>query len=715
MTTKRFGTFEGVFTPTLLSILGVIMYLRLGWVVGNVGLARALLIICIANMITVLTSLSMSSIITNIKIGAGGAYSIISKSLGLEVGGAIGIPLYLSQAISVAFYITGFTELWILIFPQHSFLLISMIVWVLLLVVSYTSARLAFRLQYGIIAVIALSLVSAFLGKNALSQGTPFLQGLGAVPFWNVFAIFFPAVTGILAGVSMSGELKKPNRSIILGTLCAIGASFLIYISLAFWFAHNASPEDLVNNTSIIIDLARWGWLVIAGIMGATLSSALSMFVASPRTLQALSKHKIVPPLLSRTNRKGEPANAILFTAALAFLTLIIGNLNIIAGLLTMFFLITYCMINLSILIEKFIGFASFRPSFKIPLIFPFLGGIGCILAMLYINPYFSVLAIIIISLTYFILFKKGVKKNWPDIRKGFFVFLAERAIKVASELPYHPKIWKPSILVPIETPKTWTSLVPFLKAMTHPSGGVYLFKVIEEGRKIKSQMNGKSIQKRRCEEDMLTISEPLKKEGIFVSSTVADAPDFLTGASIALQTLKSTALPPNVLFVRLGSTPNKDAEIRNLMEKAESEGLGIIISSIHPKTGLGREKTINLWVREKSENVDLAVLIALQIAKNWEGRLRIIQVVPQSRDKEDAKSHLSRLKKSTRLPEDAEMIVMKDTFENAVAKAPLADINIFGMPKKPSFAKMRRFTKKVNTSMLFLKDSKQEQESATA
>ena len=164
MNSKRFSTFEGVFTPTLLSILGVIMYLRLGWVVGQAGLGGALLIIVISNLITICTGLSIASITTNMRVGAGGAYSIISKSLGLEVGGAIGIPLYLSQALSVAFYITGFSECWVAVFPAHSFILVSLAAWLLLLAISYTSARLAFRLQYLIMAIIALSLVSVFLG-----------------------------------------------------------------------------------------------------------------------------------------------------------------------------------------------------------------------------------------------------------------------------------------------------------------------------------------------------------------------------------------------------------------------------------------------------------------------------------------------------------------------------------------------------------------------
>ena len=99
---RKFGTFAGVFVPNVLTILGVIMFLRTGWVVGQAGLTGALIILGIANLITFLTTLSLSAIATNTKVGGGGAYYLISRSLGLEIGGSIGVPLFLAQAISAA-------------------------------------------------------------------------------------------------------------------------------------------------------------------------------------------------------------------------------------------------------------------------------------------------------------------------------------------------------------------------------------------------------------------------------------------------------------------------------------------------------------------------------------------------------------------------------------------------------------------------------------
>lgn len=705
METKRFGTFEGVFTPTVLSILGVVMYLRLGWVVGQVGLAGALAIIVISNLITICTGLSVASITTNIRIGTGGAYSIISKSLGLEVGGAIGIPLYLSQAISVAFYITGFTECWVLIFPQHSFIFVSVLTWFTLLVVSYLSAKLAFRLQYIILGIIAFSLIAIFFGKTSLGHSAAIWRGLGHLDFWKVFAIFFPAVTGILAGVSMSGELKEPERSIPIGTLLAIGVTFFIYVAMCFWFAFAATPQDLANNTSIVIDLARWRILVIAGIMGATLSSALSMFVASPRTLLALSKQGIIPfsSQFDYINSKGEPAPAILLTALLALLTLLAGTLNTIAGILTMFFLITYGTLNVTVFIEKITGIISFRPTFKIPVIVSLIGGIGCLYAMFLINQLFSLVAIVVTIIIYVVLVRKNIRHNQPDMRKGIFIFIAEKATKIASQLPYHPKIWKPNLIIPVEEGRNWLGVAEFIKDIVYPNGRVVFFTVINKN--ICDKMAGK----KKALESLALMSASLKEEGIFVSTLAVDSAEFLDGAIIVTQTLMGSGLPPNVLFIKLGLNQEKDHAIKDLIIKAQTMGLGIMIFRLHPKSVFGQKQEVNIWIRKMSPNINLTILIGLQLERNWEGKLRLIQVVADVNEQQEAQNYLDKLKKLMRFTRETEIIVVTGSFEEAILNAPLADINIFGISKEHDVQWMRKISDKVNTSALFLKDSEQE------
>jgi len=705
METKRFGTFEGVFTPTVLSILGVVMYLRLGWVVGQVGLAGALAIVVISNLITLCTGLSVASITTNIRIGTGGAYSIISKSLGLEVGGAIGIPLYLSQAISVAFYITGFTECWVLIFPQHSFIFVSVLTWFTLLVISYLSAKLAFRFQYIILGIIVFSLISIFLGKTSLGHCAAIWHGVGQIDFWKVFAIFFPAVTGILAGVSMSGELKEPERSIPIGALLAIGVTFFIYVALCFWFAFAATPQDLASNVSIVIDLARWRVLVIAGIMGATLSSALSMFVASPRTLLALSKQRIIPlsSQFDYTNSKGEPAPAILMTALLALLTLLAGTLNTIAGILTMFFLITYGILNITVFIEKITGIISFRPTFKIPIVVSLIGGIGCLYAMFLINQLFSLVAIVVTIIIYAVLVRKNIRHNLPDMRKGIFIFIAEKATKIASQLPYHPKIWKPNLIIPVEEGRNWLGVAEFIKDIVYPNGRAVFFTVINKN------ICDKIAGKKKALEALALMSASLKEGGIFVSTLAVDSAEFLDGAIIVTQTLVGSGLPPNVLFTKLGLNQEKDHAIKDLIMKAQAMGLGVMVFRLHPKSVFGQKQAVNIWIRKMSPNINLTILIGLQLERNWEGKLRLIQAVADVNEKQEAQNYLDKLKKLMRFTRETEIVVVTGSFEEAILNAPLADINIFGISKEHDIQWMRKISDKVNTSALFLRDSEQE------
>ena len=255
---RKFGTFDGVFLPTFLTILGAVMYLRTGWVVGNAGLGGGLLIILLANLITICTGLSISSIVTNIRVKAGGAFSIISQSLGLEVGGSVSVPFYLAQSISVSFYIFAFSEGWLRIFPNHSATLVVFVGFAVCFAIAFISVNLAVQVRYPILIIITASLISVFLGLLPRFGGitqTPTLWGnFPASNFWSVFAVFFPAVTGVLTGVNMSGTLKDPRKSIPRGMMAAVVLTMLVYLGLAYWVALVATPQELLTNFTIMVD-----------------------------------------------------------------------------------------------------------------------------------------------------------------------------------------------------------------------------------------------------------------------------------------------------------------------------------------------------------------------------------------------------------------------------------------------------------------------------
>ena len=694
----KLSTFGGVFTPDVLTILGVIMYLRLGWVVGNAGFGGAVLIILLAKTITICTGLSMSSITTNIKIGAGGAYSIIAKSLGLEAGGSVGIPFYISQTLSAALYIVGFTEGWIFIFPEHDPLIVSLSVWLILLSISYVSAVFAIKIQYLILGVIALSILSFMFTPEPANKNVEVIGTFTDAGFWAVFAIFFPAVTGIMAGANLSGDLKNPRKAIPLGTLSAIGVTLIVYIGLAYFVSLVGTSEELRTNQMIMVDKAFSPTLVLLGILAATFSSALGSMIGAPRILQALSTYKSIPlyQIFGKKTEQGEPRNAIIFTGGIVVVALVFGSLDALASLITMFFLITYGTLNLVVFIQQSMKIISFRPTFKIPRVVPLIGAAGSIFVMFLINPVFSVIAIIVIIAIYFYLTKKGLQSNWGDIRGGMFLVLAEFASRIATKFPRHHVVWKPDILLPVEEPSKWSGSLLFIKNITYPSGSVFAFSV-------------KANDREKSLEELRQLVDPLKAEKIFVNSAVIEDDDFLHGAKLVIQTLQGGALRPNTLFLTLGSNKEKDYIIEEIVHQTTKHELGLIILRQHPRAAFGFQKTINLWLRDKSPNWHLAVLIALQLQLNWEGKINLVTVAPKNEDEKRLYRFLERLSDQTRLPSLTEFHVLVGSFDLALTTAPRADINIFGLGDVLNFSMMRETPDKTISSCLFIKDSGKE------
>ncbi|MCA9289947.1 MAG: hypothetical protein KDA25_02395, partial [Phycisphaerales bacterium] len=409
--TRKLGTFGGVFVPNVLTILGVIMFMRTGWVVGYAGLFGALLILVIGNSITLLTSMSLSSVSTNTRVGAGGAYFLISRSLGPEVGGSIGIPLYLAQAISVAFYLVGFSESLQLLVPAWDERIVSGVALVLFVAVTWFGASVVARAQTLILVLLGASLVAIFTGVDfAPDLGSRLGSGLTAeIGFWTVFAVFFPAVTGIMSGVSMSGDLKAPSKSIPAGTIWSVLVTFVIYAVLMVWMAMHADRAALQENSLILLDIASVPMLVYVGLWAATLSSALASLAAAPRTLKALADDRVIPRGLGSGFGSSEPRLAILVTAAIAAVCIALGDLDLIAPIITMFFLATYGMVNLVAGIERLVGNPSYRPTFKTHWALSILAGLGCVGVMLLINAIATVVAGVIIATIYVVVSRRSI------------------------------------------------------------------------------------------------------------------------------------------------------------------------------------------------------------------------------------------------------------------------------------------------------------------
>jgi len=718
-TTRRaFGTFGGVFTPTLLTILGVIMYLREGWVVGNAGLLGAWLIIILAFAITAFTGLSMSSVTTNIRIGAGGAFSIISQSLGLEVGGSIGIPLYLSQALAVAMYIFGFRAGWQYIFPQHPPLLVDFGTFLVLFVIAFISANLAFRVQYLIMAVIFGSLISVAAAAFSGSMQQPITwwgnfpgsleNNFSGATFWVVFAVFFPASTGIMAGANMSGELENPRRSIPVGTLSAIGVSLLVYLALAYWLARSATTEELLRNYNVMIDKSAWAPVVLAGLLGATFSSALSSLVGSPRILQALGERDILPfsPWFARRSRLGEPRNALLLTGAIVAVALMLRNLNAIAPLITMFFLLTYAMINLVVLIEQSLKLVSFRPLFRIPRPVSLLGFLGCIFAMFIVNPVFSLLAFTVVLVIHAVLIRRHLEAPFGDVRSGLFVAVAEWAARKVNQLTATTeRAWKANLLIPAQDPHRLRGTFHFLKDVCYPKGSIKIL-----------GLTGK-VERERLLRRLPFLAQAFQNEGVFASWTVIDAATFGDNLVAGMEALGGAFFKPNVLFLTLPFSPDQEleTELQDIIFKASRNKVGVMLLANHPQAGLGRRHAINVWVDDRSPltmdlgNLDLALLVAYKLKRNWPASLNLLTAVQEPGQVQAAEEFLENLVELARLPRTQTLVFQGAEIERYAGQIPIVSLNIFGLSSQPDFAHLRKLVQTTGSACLFTLDSGEE------
>ncbi|MCG8572558.1 MAG: amino acid permease [Spirochaetes bacterium] len=476
---KRFGTFSGVFVTNVLTIFGVILFYRQGWVVGNSGLLGSFLILTLANSITFVTALSISSISTNIKVKLGGSYFLISRSLGPEIGGAIGIALFFAQAFSVAFYIIGFTLSIHYFFPFIDVRILNGTVLILITLIAVFSADIAIKIQFGVFVIILISIITFILGNLGMKVQPELMGPFEDGDFWNTFAIFFPAVTGILAGVSLSGDLKDPKKNIPKGTLLSVVFTYLIYMSLVIFFAFNHSTQQLLTDKNIMINSAVIPFVIIIGIWGATLSSALGSILGAPRTLQSLAVDGIVPEFFGKGSGKtNEPRRAMLVTIVFASSLLMVGDVDFVAQILTMIFLTTYGTLNGIVTLESIIKNPAYRPTFKVHWIFSLYGAISCFVVMFLINRIATIAALSFIFIIYIILSTRSYSNNWGDLRKRFWSFLIEVGIFQYESYAEHPRSWRPNIAI-FENNKVCRSALLSISSLIAGKSGIishYLF-----------------------------------------------------------------------------------------------------------------------------------------------------------------------------------------------------------------------------------------------
>ena len=682
------GMFGGVYTPSILTILGVIMYLRFGWVVGNAGLLGSLAIVTLANAITFLTALSICAIATDKVVRVGGAYYMISRSLGLETGGAVGIPLYFAQAFSVALYTIGFAESVVQVFGGLNQLYVALIVTILVGILALTSASIAIKAQYFIMAAIALSLVSLVLGRPLPEAGDIALWGSSAemtVPFWTVFAVFFPAVTGIMSGVNMSGDLKDPIKAIPIGTLAAVGTGYVIYMLIPLLLAQRGDTASLIEDPLVMQRLSVWGPAILLGVWGATLSSAIGSILGAPRVLQALARDGVLPPWLgflgSGSGSEDEPRIGTIATLGVAIAAVCIGDLNIIAPVLTMFFLTTYLVLNISAGIETLLQSPSFRPTFRVHWALSLLGAMGCLGVMFLINAIATVVAALIVILIYFWIQRRELQVTWGDVRRGLWMALISKAIYQVAGAE-DSKNWRPHLLVLSGAPRKRWSLIELADGLSHNRALMTVATVLPEGSRDAGQQAKMET----------TIRDYLAKRGVKALVRLSTADDPFIGVLNLIETYGLGDLTPNTVLLGSTESPERFAAYCHLLQQVHIARRNIIIFHENPERAFGRKKRIDIWWGGVQSNGGLMLMLAYLLRTDIQWRSAQIYlklVVQDATAAQAARLNLESLISSARIKAEPMVIIAGDrSFEEILYQSSAsADLVFLGMarPDEPS------------------------------
>ena len=549
---KKLGAFVGVFTPSVLTILGLILFLRTGYVVGWGGLGQTLAILLIATAVSVLTSVSLSAIATNLRVKKGGVYYLISRTLGPEFGGSIGAVLFLAQAISVAFYCVGFAEAMTAVcgfdHPQ-AVRLISMISVVVLFGLAWMGSDWASKLQLVIMVVLGIALIGFFAGAlphwNSQLLAGSWARAEGGPGFWLLFAIFFPAVTGFTQGAAMSGDLRNPSKALPLGTFWAVGLSTVIYLAVIVVFAATASGASLRDDSSIMRSLALRPWLVDAGVISATLSSALASFLGAPRILQSLAQDKTIRVL----NRFGagsgpteNPRAAVALTMVIALGVTAVGEINLIAPVVSMFFLLSYGLLNYATWFDATTGSPSFRPTFRYFNRWLSLAGAGlCAMVMLIVDPIPAIAAGAMLFGLYQFLQRTAGPARWADSARSYSLRLVRKHLFAVAQDAEHVRDWRPHVLAFSDDAARRDRLLTFAEWI---EGGVGITTAV---RIVVGE--GASGRKKRLEADAI-LQKEVKASERRVFALAVLAPDLITGARQLLQSWGIGPVRANLLLL---------------------------------------------------------------------------------------------------------------------------------------------------------------------
>lgn len=663
-----FGT-APVFFTAISTILGAILFLRFGYAVGTLGFFGVLLIIIVGHMVTIPTALAISEIATNQRVEGGGEYFIISRSFGLNIGGTIGIALYLSQAISVAFYVIAFTEAFEPVFNwfhnAYGFELPRQVIslpalGILALLILRKGANMGVKALYVVVVILFISLFLFFIGKTEYSQTA--VAGITDSPlrnmdsFFIVFAIVFPAFTGMTAGVGLSGDLKNPGKSIPIGTIAGTLTGIVVYVFVVLKLVNSASPEDLLNKQLIMSNIAVFGILIIPiGLAASTISSALGSVMVAPRTLQALAHDHTFPfKVFNRNMAKGkgesnEPFNASVITIIIAFVFVALGDVNAVARIISMIFMVSYGSLCLISFLNHFGSSPSYRPSFRSHWIISLIGFVFSVIIMFKMDSLYAIFAIGVMILLYIYI------SNYHSQRQGLesifrsTIFQVNRNLQIYLQKNQTMKkkmSWHPSAICVTEVNTDRDNAFKLLTWISQKYGfGTYIQYIQDYYSKVTHVKAQDAL-------DLLIDRVDARKSNVYVDTIVS--PSYTSAIAQIMQLPGISGLDNNmILFEYDKKDPKNIEQIAENYAMVRSGGYDVCILG-----GSNREvnyhEGIHIWVRRvDEENINLMVLLSYIILghHDWKGAKIKIFNVRKAGQHDEATDHLMELVKTGRLP----------------------------------------------------------------
>jgi potassium/chloride transporter 4/5/6 len=659
-TKGNLGAFLGVYTPTILTILGVIMYLRFGWVVGHLGLYQTLLIVIVANAITLVTTLSFSSMATNMKVGGGGVYFIISRSLGLGVGAAIGVPLFLSQAISVTLYAYGLAESLRIVWPKAPLLPVTIVVVLLVALVSLYGARFALKTQIPLLILVALSITAFATGAILAVRPEPVseaMRAMGEIGFWVGFAVFFPAVTGVMAGLSLSGDLKNPSKSIPLGAIAAAVTGFAIYLLIPILMVRSVDAYQLQTDSLIWLKIAPLGaLLVLPGLWGAILSSAVGSVLGAPRTLQAVCRDQIEGPRLRAfASAESGVRTALTLTTLIALGAAFLGELNAVAKVVTMFFLTVYGTVNIVAGLETLSGDPSWRPKFRIPWPLNIACGLACVWVMFLISPLASLVAISIEILLWLMFTRREQRATWGDARRGLYEAMLRWVLLHLAHRSMSARNWRPHILVFVDDAQRKLDLIRFASWFSQNRGVVTVCELVV-GDLLQNELD---IQGRLKRTQELLAREDLR---VFVEVDVVD--NIVDGITDVAQSNGIAGFASNTIVLGWPKDPRMMVDFLVTMRRLENIQKSVVIGKLNPKHIFPVRKPrreIHVWWGGMKQNGDLMLLLAYLLTRNhqWrDSRLKILCAASNEFAQQNSERYLEAMIKDIRIEADFDVFI---------------------------------------------------------